>query len=85
MRVVASEAELIEQLWQTNEEYRRLATEHRAYSEELDRLQSRHLLNDEEQLQEITLKKKKLLLKDQMYNLIQKYRQETTIGDAGSV
>jgi uncharacterized protein YdcH (DUF465 family) len=81
MSVIASEAELREQLWQTNEEYRRLATEHRAYSEELDRLQSRHLLNEEERLQEITIKKKKLVLKDQMYTMIQKYRKETQSGD----
>jgi uncharacterized protein YdcH (DUF465 family) len=82
MSVIASEAELREQLWQNNEEYRRLATEHRAYSEELDRLQSRHLLNEEERLQETTLKKKKLLLKDQMYMMVQKYRKETQSGDS---
>ena len=85
MSVIAGEAELREQLWQNNEEYRRLATEHRAYSEELDRLQSRHLLNEEERLQEITLKKKKLLLKDQMYTLIQKYRKEIQSGDSERV
>jgi uncharacterized protein YdcH (DUF465 family) len=81
MSVIAGEAELREQLWQNNEEYRRLATEHRTYSEELDRLQSRHLLNEEERLQEITLKKKKLLLKDQMYTMIQKYRKEMQTGE----
>jgi uncharacterized protein YdcH (DUF465 family) len=84
MSVIAGEAELREQLWQNNDEYRRLAAEHQAYSEELDRLQSRHLLNEEEQLQEVTLKKKKLLLKDQMYTLIQKYRKEKT-GDTESI
>jgi len=76
MSVIAGDAELREQLWQNNEEYRRLATEHREYSEKLERLQSRHLLNEEEQLQEVTLKKKKLLLKDQMYAIIQKHRKE---------
>jgi uncharacterized protein YdcH (DUF465 family) len=76
MSVVVGDAELREQLTQSNEEYRRLAAEHRAYSEELDRLQSRHLLNDDERLQEVMLKKKKLLLKDQMYSIIQKYRKD---------
>jgi uncharacterized protein YdcH (DUF465 family) len=85
MSVIASEAELREQLWQNNEEYRRLATEHRAYSEELDRLQSRHLLNEEERLQEITLKKKKLLLKDQMYTMIQKHRKDMETENAERV
>jgi uncharacterized protein YdcH (DUF465 family) len=81
MSVIAGEAELREQLWQNNEEYRRLAIEHQAYSEELDRLQSRHLLNEEERLQEINLKKKKLLLKDQMYTMMQKYRKELQGGN----
>jgi len=81
MSGIAGEAELRDQLWQTNEEYRQLATEHRAYSEELAQLQSRHVLNEEEKLKEVTLKKKKLLLKDQMYAIIQKHRRETQVGN----
>ncbi len=81
MSVIAGEAELKEQLWQNNEEYRRLAIEHQTYSEELDRLQSRHLLNEEERLQEINLKKKKLLLKDRMYTMMQKYRKQLQGGN----
>jgi uncharacterized protein YdcH (DUF465 family) len=73
---VVSETELREQLLRSNEEYRRLAAEHRSYAEQLEKLNSRHHLSEEERLEEVTLKKKKLLLKDQMYSLLQKYRKE---------
>ena len=58
MSVVVGDAEIQEQLMLSDEEYRRLATEHKTYSEELDRLQNRHFLTDEEQIREVTLKKK---------------------------
>jgi uncharacterized protein YdcH (DUF465 family) len=70
------EAELRDMLLNTNEEYKRLVAEHKSYAEQLDQLTSRHHLNDEERMQEITLKKKKLMLKDQMYSILQKYRKE---------
>ena len=76
MNCLIGETELREQLLRDSEEYRRLAAEHRSYSEQLERLSSRHLLSEEEKLQEKNLKKKKLLLKDQMYSMIQKVRRE---------
>ncbi|NWG12064.1 MAG: DUF465 domain-containing protein [Acidobacteria bacterium] len=76
MGSVISEAELREQLMLSNEQFRRLATEHHAHAERLEKLNARHFLSEEEKLEEITLKKKKLLLKDQMYAILQKYRRE---------
>lgn len=76
MSDLIGEAELRDMLLNTNEEYKRLVAEHRSYSEQLDQLSSRHHLNDQERMQEITLKKKKLMLKDQMYSILQKYRKE---------
>ncbi len=76
MGCLIGEAELREQLLRDNVEYKRLAAEHRMYAEQLEHLSSRHLLSEEEQLQEKTLKKKKLLLKDQMYSMIQKERKQ---------
>ncbi len=80
MSVLLGEAELREQLMVNNEEFRRLAAEHHAYAEQLDQLSSRHYLTEEEKIQEITLKKKKLMLKDQMYLMLQQYRKEMTAG-----
>jgi len=79
MSVMIKEAELREQLLRTNPEFRRLAAEHKSYAEQLEKLNSRHHLTEEERVQEITIKKKKLLLKDQMYSLIQKYRKELEV------
>jgi uncharacterized protein YdcH (DUF465 family) len=78
--VLLDEAELRERLLTNSDEYRRLASEHRSYSERLEQLARRHHLNEDEKLQEITLKKKKLLLKDQMFAMIQKYRKEMESG-----
>ena len=76
MGVLIGETELREQLLRQNDEFRRLAAEHQSYAEQLDQLNRRHHLSDEELLQEVNLKKMKLHLKDQMYALMQKYRRE---------
>lgn len=76
MTVAIGETELRERLLKENEEYRRLAAEHHHYDEMLDELNHRHHLSEEDHLHEITLKKKKLHLKDQMYAILQRYRKE---------
>ena len=81
MSVLIGEAELKEQLLHTNEEYRRLAAEHQSYSDQLEKLSSRSHLSDEEKIQEVMLKKKKLLLKDQMYLMLQKHRKSIESGN----
>ncbi len=80
MNVLLGEAELRKQLMDTNEQFKRLAAEHQAYDKQLAELISRHHLTEAEHVQEITLKKKKLLLKDQMYSMVQKYRKDLESG-----
>jgi uncharacterized protein YdcH (DUF465 family) len=80
MNVPMGEAELRQQLLSTDDEFRKLAAEHQSYDEQLEQLSRRHHLSDEEKIQEITLKKKKLMLKDQMYSIVQKYRKEMKSG-----
>ncbi len=80
MSVQYGEAELRQQLLAKDDEFRRLAAEHQSYDKQLELLTRRHHLSDEERLEEITLKKKKLLLKDQMYSIVQKYRKEMKAG-----
>jgi uncharacterized protein YdcH (DUF465 family) len=70
------EAELRNQLLKENAEFRRLAAEHQSYDSQLEDLTNKHFLSAEEQLQEKTLKKKKLMLKDRMYSMVQQYRKE---------
>jgi uncharacterized protein YdcH (DUF465 family) len=63
---VTNTESLKEQLIMTDPEFRELAREHGRYEERLSQLSALNYPNDEEQLEEATLKKKKLALKDQM-------------------
>ncbi len=59
-----------EQLMVNNEEFQRLYHEHARYDAELEDLSHRRYLNDQEQAEEIRLKKLKLRTKDQMEALV---------------
>ena len=61
-------------LMATSEEFRTLAGQHSEYDRELEALEARSHLTDEEQMEEIRLKKMKLRLKDQMETLLHQYR-----------
>jgi uncharacterized protein YdcH (DUF465 family) len=63
-------------LMETNEEFRRLAEEHRGYGQKLEALNSRNYLTPEEQVEEIRLKKIKLRLKDQMEGMLSRLRTQ---------
>ncbi len=80
MSYSTSEAELRDQLLKENAEYRRLAAEHQSCDDQLEDLTNKHFLSEEEQVQEKTLKKKKLMLKDQMYSMVQKVRKQMGAG-----
>lgn len=66
---------LKEQLMMTNSEFRELAREHGRYEERLSELSALAYPSDEEQLEEVTLKKKKLALKDQMYSIMSQHQK----------
>ncbi|PYS05334.1 MAG: hypothetical protein DMG12_08110 [Acidobacteria bacterium] len=70
------EEEIKERLISANPEFRRLVEEHKQYEGKLAEIQNRHHMTDQDRLEEITLKKKKLHLKDQMNSMIQKFRVE---------
>ena len=66
--------EMKKQLLESNDEFRQLATQHHDLDERIHTLAIRHYLSEPEQLEEVTLKKKKLQLKDQMENMLRHYR-----------
>ena len=70
------EEEIKARLMSANPEFRRLVEEHREYEGKLAEIQNRHHITDQDRLEEINLKKKKLHLKDQMNSMIQKFRVE---------
>lgn len=63
-----------EQLMEMDPEFRELAREHGKYEERLSELSSLQFPSDEEQLEEITLKKKKLAVKDQMHAIMMRFQ-----------
>ena len=60
-------------LLQSNEVYRQLSERHHQLDDRLHQLTGRHFLTDTEQLEEVTLKKRKLALKDQMERMALDY------------
>ena len=77
MEISTQEEELKAHLMATNEGFRRLAQEHARYHSQLEALEAKAHLTDEEQLEEVRLKKLKLHLKDQMNEIMatNKHRQ----------
>jgi uncharacterized protein YdcH (DUF465 family) len=71
---MAEAQELKHQLLDNNEEYRQLATKHHELDDRLHELTSKHYLSDSEQLEESTIKKRKLLLKDRMESIVREFR-----------
>ena len=69
MDVTSTEA-LKEHLMMNDTEFRELAREHGRYEARLSELAALAYPSDEEQLEEITLKKKKLAIKDQMHAIL---------------
>ncbi len=67
-------AQVREVLIASNEEFRRLVTEHSQYSQRLDNLTQKRFLSEDEKIEEVRLKKLKLRLKDQMESLEQQFR-----------
>jgi uncharacterized protein YdcH (DUF465 family) len=71
-------AAIREQLMAKDPEYQRLSEEHARYAFQLDRLASKRYLSEQEQVEEVRLKKLKLRLKDQMERLVQQTRPESS-------
>lgn len=68
--------ELKAHLMETSEEFRALAAQHCQYHKELEALEAKSHLTDEEQAEEHRLKKVKLRLKDQMNEILGRYRTQ---------
>ncbi|MEK6334908.1 MAG: YdcH family protein [Acidobacteriota bacterium] len=70
---------LKEQLMTSDPEFRELVREHSRYEARLTELSALAYPSDEEQLEEVTLKKKKLVIKDQMYSLMLQAEKTTSM------
>jgi uncharacterized protein YdcH (DUF465 family) len=69
-----NQEELKAHLIQTDDEFRRLAQAHKDYERKIQALESLPRLTDEQQLEEIKLKKLKLHAKDMMAEILSRHR-----------
>ena len=58
-----------------NDEFDTLAVQHHQLENRLHELAAKHYLSEPEQVEEVTLKKRKLLLKDRMENILRQRSQ----------
>jgi uncharacterized protein YdcH (DUF465 family) len=56
-----------------NPTFKELAQQHQSYEKRLTELADLSYPSEEEMLEEATLKRKKLLIKDEMYNMMNEY------------
>ena len=71
----AEEQQAKDNLLRGNADYRQLAERHHQLDDRLHELLERHYLSTQEQLEEVTLKKRKLALKDEMERIARDYAQ----------
>ena len=60
----------------TDEEFQTLAVQHHELEDRLHELTAKHYLSEPEHVEEVTLKKKKLQLKDRMEDIMRRQRQD---------
>lgn len=64
---------LRDELIRSNSQFRDLVHQHQDFEQRLNELAHLTYPNDDEQLEEVTLKKKKLLIKDEIYDMMQQH------------
>jgi len=67
------------QLLVSDAQFAELAQTHGEYERRLSELAELHYPSVEEQMEEATLKKKKLFLKDQMESILRRYKQQQQV------
>lgn len=69
--------DLKHRLLETNEEFRELASQHHTLDDRLHELNTKQHLSDAEQLEEVSLKKRKLHIKDRMESMLREHADST--------
>lgn len=72
----SSQDDLKAHLMSSDEHFRELAKQHSEYNRRVEELEAKHALTDEEQMEEVRLKKLKLRLKDQMAEIMSRHRAQ---------
>ena len=77
--MTADSPDLKHLLLQTHDEFRQLAERHQELDGRLHTLISKPYLSEPEQVEEVTLKKRKLQLKDRMEDIVRRYREQMSL------
>ena len=73
----AAEAQEVRKfLLHSDQQFRQLAEQHNQLDDRLHQLIDKHYLSGNEQLEEATLKKRKLAVKDRMESILQEYSRQ---------
>jgi len=72
--MTTKEEELIERLMRENEEFSKTKQAHTQLSKQLDELERKAFLSPQDEMEIKIIKKKKLVLKDQMEKILVQYR-----------
>jgi uncharacterized protein len=70
----AEPQDLKAELLRTDEEFTQLVAKHHELEDRLDELTAKHYLSGPEQIEQVTLKKRKLQLKDKMEDILRRHR-----------
>ena len=75
---MTGQSQPLKELLPQTEEYHQLAAKHQELEGRLHELSSKPYLSEPEQLEKVTLKKRKLQLKDRMEEILRRRRQDET-------
>jgi uncharacterized protein YdcH (DUF465 family) len=70
----AEPQDLKAELLRTDQEFHQLVAKHHELEDRLHELTAKHYLSEPEQLEQVTLKKRKLALKDKMEDILRRHR-----------
>jgi len=70
----AEPQDLKAELLRTDDEFHQLVAKHHELEDRLHELTAKHYLSEPEQLEQVTLKKRKLALKDKMEGILRRHR-----------
>lgn len=73
----SAQEELKAHLLASDSHFRELAEQHAQLKHQIEELESRHLVTEQDELEEQRLKKLKLHAKDQMIEILENYRHAT--------
>jgi hypothetical protein len=76
----AQPLDLTDEVTRKEDEFHQLAAKHHELEDRLHELTAKHYLSEPEQVEEVTLKKRKLQLKDRMEDILRRQRQDHAHG-----